>query len=211
MSDGWRSEDARENSRAQGATSCAFAFHVRRLRPQSRAMERRIITRRALVLGGATLCSAFDAHAGGVRTQPLFVIARSKNANVVHYDARVHESGRLDASDPVIAYWIMRAEDGRREGLSFLERKLAYGFTTNFEAGGDVLRLRLQAFSRRDLVVRRDERGRFHAEATIAARRARLERIFVASDEGGLTPSVRYLDLFGLLPDGARVSERILP
>jgi len=105
----------------------------------------------------------------------------------------------------------MRAEDGRREGLGWLERKLAYGFTTSFAAGGDALRLKLQAFSRRELVVRRDENGHFYAEATIAARRARLERIFVASNEGGLTPSVRYLDLFGRLPDGARVSERILP
>jgi hypothetical protein len=174
-------------------------------------MERRIITRRAALLGGATLFAAFGAHADGVRTQPLFVIARSKNANVVHYDARVHASGRLDAGEPVIAYWIMRAEDGRREALSFFEQRLAYGFTTSFAAGGDALRLELHAFSRRELVVRHDENGRFHAETTIAARRARLDHIFVASDERGLTPRVRYLDLFGRLPDGARVSERILP
>lgn len=174
-------------------------------------MERRISTRRAIVLGGATFVASFAAFAGGVRAQPLFVIARSKNANVVHYDARVHESGRLDAGEPVVAYWIMRAEDGRREGLGFFERRLAYGFTTSFEVGGDVLRLKLKAFSRRDLLLRRDGSGRFHAETTIAGHPARLERIFVASDESGITPSVRYLDLFGRLPEGARVSERILP
>jgi hypothetical protein len=189
----------------------AFALAALRLRPPSRAMERKIMTRRAILIGGATLFGAVDALAGGVRAQALFVIARSKNANVVHYDARVHESGRLDGEAPVVAYWIMRAEDGRREGLSFFERKLAYGFTTSFTPGGDALRLRLTAFSRRELLVRRDESGRFHAEMTIAGRRARLERIFVASDEGGLTPSVRYLDLFGRSPDGVRVSERILP
>lgn len=42
--------------------------------------------------------------------------------------------------------------------------------------------------------------------------RARLERIFVASEEGILTPSVRYVELGGRrLVDGTRVSERVLP
>jgi hypothetical protein len=41
---------------------------------------------------------------------------------------------------------------------------------------------------------------------------ARLERIYVASDEHGVTPSVRYCDLFGRRhDDGSRVSERVLP
>lgn len=169
------------------------------------------MTRRALVLGVATLCAGFDARAEGTRSQPLFVIARSKNANVVHYEARVQRSGRLDRDEPVIAYWVMLAANGRREGLSWLERKFAYGFKASFEPGGDVLRVELTAFSRRALAVRSDENGIFHAEVAISGRRSRLERIFVASDEGGITPSVRYVDLFGRLSDGARVSERILP
>ncbi len=169
------------------------------------------MTRRAVVLGGATLCIGFDALADTARTEPLFVIARSKNANVVQYAARVNRDGRLDREEPVIAYWIMRAEDGRREGLTWLERRLAYGFTTAWAPGGDALRLELKAFSRRGLAVNREENGHFHAETTIAGRRARLERIFVASDERGITPTVRYLDLFGRQTDGTRVSERILP
>lgn len=174
-------------------------------------MEATLSSRRAVLLGAATLMSGVAARADAARAQPLFVIARSKNENVVHYDARVRERGRLDADDPVVAYWVMLAEDGRREGLTWLERRLAYGFSTNFRAGGDVLELRLRAFSRRALAVRRAENGVFHAEITLGGSSARLERIFVASDEHGVTPSVRYFDLFGQRPDGTRVSERILP
>ncbi len=139
--------------------------------------QRLIVARRALVLGGAALFGAFAARAGSVRTQPLFVIARSKNTNVVHYDARVHQGGRRDAAGPAMVYRVLRAEDGRREAPSFLERKLAYGFTTRFDAGGDALTLELQAFSRRGLRVRRDENGYFHAEATLATRRAARARL----------------------------------
>src|SRR5579871_1079208 len=61
--------------------------------------------------------------------QPLFVIERSTNANVVHYDARLTPAGELDASRPIDAYWVMQAADGRREELTSLERSKAYGFT----------------------------------------------------------------------------------
>jgi hypothetical protein len=175
-------------------------------------MESVLSTRRALLLGAATMLSGLEARADGVQARPLFVIARSKNANVVHYDARVKESGRFDADAPVVAYWVMAAEDGRRESLTWLERRLAYGFSTAFVGGGDALTLRLRAFPRRELLVRRAQNGYFHAEVPIVGHAATLERIFVASEEGGVTPSVRYFDLIGRrLTDGSRVSERILP
>src|SRR5216117_743105 len=61
--------------------------------------------------------------------RPLFSIERSTNANVVHYEARVTEDGKLDPADPVAVYWIMVAEDGRRQELNYLEKSRAYGFT----------------------------------------------------------------------------------
>ena len=61
-------------------------------------------------------------------THPLFIIERSKNTNVVHYDARLTADGKLDPEEPVIAYYVMLAEDGRRKELSWIEKKMAYGF-----------------------------------------------------------------------------------
>ena len=56
---------------------------------------------------------------GGVDfSQLLFVIEKSTNANVVHYDARIMPDGELDPRQPVEAYWVMAAEDGRKENLS---------------------------------------------------------------------------------------------
>ena len=43
--------------------------------------------------------------------QSLFVIERSKNANVVQYDARLTADGVLDPKEPVKVYWILLAED----------------------------------------------------------------------------------------------------
>jgi hypothetical protein len=162
------------------------------------------------MLGAAAWMGGVEAQAGSLRLQSLFVITRSKNANEVHYAVRVRSDGRLDPDEPVTAYWILRAEDGRREDLSFLERRLAYGFSAKFGARSDALSLRLQAFPTRVLGVRCDARGRFFAHVPIAGHPARLERIFVATDESGVTPSVRYLELFGVSQaGGTSVTERI--
>jgi uncharacterized protein DUF4833 len=168
------------------------------------------VSRRALLVGAALGGIGFEAHAGSSRA-PLFVIARSKNANVVHYDARLDRHGRLDTAEPIAAYWIMHAENGRREELTWLERKFAYGWSTTVDANGE-LRVTLKAFSARTLAVFQGKSGAFRARVRLAQRPAALERIYVASDERGLTPSVRYVDVFGTaLDDGRRLSERIVP
>ena len=49
--------------------------------------------------------------------QPLFTISRSTNANVLHYDANFASPGKLDPKMPIVVYWIMLAENGRREEI----------------------------------------------------------------------------------------------
>jgi hypothetical protein len=137
----------------------------------------------------------------------LFTIARSKNANVVRYSARCRQKD-LDSGAPIEAHWLMLAEDGRREELSWAERKLAYGFTVS-DLSADACRLRLVAFKNRPILVQRRPEG-FRALVAIAGRRATLERIFVRTSEGTLFPSVQHVDLYGMSLDGAPLTERIL-
>jgi hypothetical protein len=174
-------------------------------------MERLHVGRRALLVGAALGSFGLDAHAGSSPSVPLFVITRSKNANVVHYEAHLQPNGVLDRAHPLLAYWVMRAEDGRRESLTWLEEKLAYGWSSSFDARGELL-VRLRAFSGRALRVFRESSGQFRALGRIVGHPAVLERIHVVSDDRGLTPTVRYVDLFGIAQhDGRRVTERIVP
>jgi len=85
------------------------------------------------------------AAAAQTKTSPLFIIERSKNANVVHYDARLTADGELDPKEPVIAYWIRLAEDGRREELSWIEKKKTYGFTIKPDQSGKGYKMTLVA------------------------------------------------------------------
>ena len=175
-------------------------------------MHRRKLLETALALcGGALVHSAATSASARPTTSRLFIIARSKNANIVRYDARLNVEGGLDLENPVVAYWILAAEDNRREGLSWLERRLAYGYELS-DVNERGFRMRLSASGRRPLTIERDGARGFRARTQIAGRPAFLRKVFVSTDEGGVLPSVNYVELHGI--DAARsspLSERLAP
>jgi len=143
------------------------------------------------------------------RSQELFLIERSKNANVVRYDVRLEKGGAYDVRQPLDAYWLLRAEDGRREELTDLERRAAYGYEILPNAKATEFGVRLVAAKERPLAVRR-RAGTYRAEVVIDGGTAVLESVFVATKESGVIPKVLYVELRGSSVAGGRpVRERI--
>lgn len=67
----------------------------------------------------------------------LFIISRSKNKNIVVYEAKM-EGGTIKASDPIDAYWLdidpeyvekarAKGVESDRVDLNMIERNMAYG------------------------------------------------------------------------------------
>ncbi|HEY5375603.1 MAG TPA: DUF4833 domain-containing protein [Polyangiaceae bacterium] len=169
-----------------------------------------MLSRRDLhVLASGAALSLVAPRLFATSSRELFRLGRSKNANVVRYAVRTGADGRLDAACPVEAYWLMLAEDGRREELTWTERKLAYGFSVSEQTSQGLL-LHLSACSARELRVRSSD-GAFRAELAIAGQRAFLQRIFVQTEEGLLLPRVRFVELSGVTARARHVSERIVP
>ena len=139
----------------------------------------------------------------------LFIIQRNRNANEVHYDAQVGPDGAL-AKEPVVAYWIMKAEGGRREDLTFLERKLAYGFEVLPPDAKGEREMKLVAWEDRPIGLTKAG-GRWRAFTRIDGKNAYLTRLFIQSEESGSTPKVLYVDLFGEAVDGGKeVTEHVV-
>jgi uncharacterized protein DUF4833 len=152
------------------------------------------------------------AAAAATRQERLFVIARSTNKNVVHYECCFDEKGRLDRAEPLRAYWSMHEDGGRREGLTWVERQLAYGWSIASKVTEQGFDLRLLAFPQRPLAVRLMRSGQYQALVRIANRSAALQRIFVQVQDGALVPRVDYVELFGTsLATREAVTERLEP
>jgi hypothetical protein len=133
----------------------------------------------------------------------LFRIARSTNENVI-----VYEVDDPDGDDPVRASWILFDEGGRREDLSEIEKRLAYGF--DLERMGRAFRLTLRA-DRSRWIYLREHAGCLRVFRPIAGRVALLNHIYVEVRDG-LVPSVKWIDVFGTDPaTGEARRERIFP
>lgn len=140
----------------------------------------------------------------------LFRLGRSKNANVVVYEANLSPAGTLDPGAPVKALWVLHAARGEREELSWLEWRMAYGFDVRPDDPGPGFLLTFKAKGDRPVrIVLRD--GCPVALAEIGGRQGILKRIFIKADDRYLIPSVEYVEVFGTDPDTGRdLYERIV-
>lgn len=123
----------------------------------------------------------------------LFRIERSKNANVVLYEAKTP----LDADQPVTASWLLLAGSGKRQALTFFEKLLAYGFDVRLAKSAQSAVLTLKALKGRTLRVATHGQC-LAAYGSIGGAEAVLKRVFVTTDERGATPKVTSIELFGV-------------
>jgi hypothetical protein len=130
------------------------------------------------------------------RTQSLFIIERSKNANVVHYDAQLTTGGEIDPNKPVIAYWIMLANDGHREELNWMEKKKAYGFSIKPDSSVNGYKMTVVTVPQGQITVKKDGDA-VRAELVIDDRPAVLEKIYINASDGLTGPIVHYIELHG--------------
>lgn len=159
----------------------------------------------------AFLCVSANIRAEPLQRQSLFHIERSKNANIIQYDAQVSPDGTLDATNPVIAYWIRLAERGQIEPLTWVQEEFAFGFDANYDAKNDTVALEMEHDVGRKLTVLRvgDE---YRVKTTIAGTTAYLEKIYIKAHRRMLLVKVEYLDVFGTdASTGEALYERLTP
>ena len=145
----------------------------------------------------------------GQQSHRLFHIDRSKDIDIVVYDA-VTEGGRLAEDDPVDVYWILKQEDNKRDDLNWIERWKGYGVDVEKRWGRDSLEFVMRADGTKVRVTKRD--GKWIAIARINDDLARLESIYVKTDESGWFPEVLEVHMKGYrLSDGVRLVEVIRP
>ena len=154
---------------------------------------------------------AAPATAAQIKTLTLFIIERNLNANVVHYDARLTADGKLDPKEPVIAYWVMLAKDGKRQKLNWIEKKKAYGFTIKPDSSVNGYKMTLVAAPERQITVKK-EKDAVRAEAVIGGKPAVLEKMYINATEGVTGPKVHYIEVYGKdLQTGEERREKMVP
>ena len=131
------------------------------------------------------------------KTSNLFVIERSKNANVVNYDAVLTDAGKINEQNPIDAYWLLYAEkNGEREELSAFDKK-AYGFQTTYNKEKGNFNFVLKAVKEKPMVLDLYDNVP-KAVMKINDIDCFLEKVYIESKDGALgIPKVSFYELFG--------------
>ncbi len=127
----------------------------------------------------------------------MFVIERSKNANIVCYDANVSADGTINKENPVDAYWLLYAKkNGEREELSAFDKK-AYGFKVKYNEENKNFDFVLKAVKDKPMTVNVYDNI---PKTVIKINDADcfLEKVYIDSEDGAFgIPKVSYYELYG--------------
>ena len=145
-----------------------------------------------LALTGAPLLTQAETPT----QQHLFKIERSKNANIIQYDAQVGPDGKLLKKEPVVGYWIRLAEQGQVQELSWVQRTFAFGFDAKLDRNRERAELDMAADFGRPIIVIRN-RDVYRATAPIDGSLSYLEKIFIQASGKGMSITVEYIELYG--------------
>jgi hypothetical protein len=153
--------------------------------------------------------SGFAGTASAEKKEHLFFIERSMNKNIVYYDVCHNDNKKLCESNPVTAYWIL--EGGKKEGLSSLEKKYAFGIKA-INLQDDNFKFSVAAIEKTTIAIEKIK-GRYRAVTSINNREIVLEKVYVNTKAGLLgMPQVCYIDYTGRTTQGnTPVKIRVVP
>jgi hypothetical protein len=127
---------------------------------------------------------------------PLFKIERSKNSNIIQYDARSGPDGKLLKKDPLIGYWIRHNEQGQRMELSWVQRTFAFGFKTKLAKDRESAEMEMaQDLGAPISVIRVGDV--YRATAPLEGGTSYLDKIYIKASGKGIKVNVEYVETFG--------------
>jgi uncharacterized membrane protein len=143
--------------------------------------------------------------------QSLFKIERSKNANIIQYDAQIGANGKLYKNEPVIGYWVRLADQGQVKELNWIQRKFAFGFDAKYHQSIDSVTIKMVADIGQPIEVRHLN-GKYRAIVKLDGKLSELDKIFIQSHGSGMSVTVDYVEVFGNdLKTGDKTYDKIIP
>lgn len=140
----------------------------------------------------------------------LFYLQRDPNTNTLIYKLNLDENGNLIKSAPVLIQWIRYAEKGEIKGLSYIQRKFAYGLETK-EIAKDKYEIRFISYKKLPLYLYKNKDNEYQVSVNINAKTIKINRIFVRIEGGSFwIPNVKYAEVEGIDDlSGKSINERI--
>ena len=129
----------------------------------------------------------------------LFFLQRTPNTNTIICELN-YKDGIVDKENPVHVFWIRYQERGQIEGLSYIQRKFAYGIQSK-EIGANKYELNFVSFKKYKMYLMQASDHQFHVYTLINKKQAILTRFYIEINGGTFwSPNVEYVEISGIEP-----------
>lgn len=140
----------------------------------------------------------------------LFYIQRNQNKNTVVYNLNKNCDGCVNQEYPMEVSWINYSDGGARKSLNYIQNKLAYGYQSK-PINSSTFEFHFLSYEKLRFFIAKQEDDNYKALLNIDNEMSILNNVYVYSEEFGVFPQVKFIELFGeSLSDGKSVYQRIL-
>lgn len=140
----------------------------------------------------------------------LFNILRNKDSNKLVYEVNLDKNGRLNQINPINIYWIKHTKGGRKETLSMLEKKLAYGIKY-LKINSETTYFQIVSYPNKTLILKKFEDEKFKVLADINGEQAELTKLFIHINGGSfLLPKITSIEIHGINTQDRKNTKEII-
>lgn len=140
----------------------------------------------------------------------LFYIQRNQNKNTVVYNLNKNNCGHIHHDFPMKVSWINYSDGGERKELNAFQNKLAYGYHSSI-INNDAFEFHFVSYEKLKFFIGKQKDGNFKAMVKMNNELSILNNVYVYSEEYGVFPQVKFIELFGTSLCGQESTyERIL-
>lgn len=145
----------------------------------------------------------------------LFYVQRTINTNTIVYTLNLDKEGRINETEPIKAYWIKYAQDGKIDPLTFIQRNYAYGIKVKLiDNEKKSFLFEFVSYSKRKFYLMKSTvDNQYHAYGYINNKLTILNNIMVRIEGGSFwLPNVKSVEVSAKDPSSsAIITETIRP
>lgn len=142
----------------------------------------------------------------------LFKIDRSKDKNVVLYDINLTETGQLHSKKPINYYWIKNEKKGNIEGLTWIQKKYAYGIDY-LAITDEFATFKFVSYDKLTFTLKKSKDKKYHVFTKFNDKLVKVKYVFVQIDGGTFwIPNVTEVKIYATeVKTGKEVIKTIYP
>jgi hypothetical protein len=127
----------------------------------------------------------------------LFKIQRSKDANEIYYEANIKSNNKIQTDEPINIYWIKHENKGKKETLSHLQKKYAYGLNYSEISDTEAV-FKFVSYKDREFTLKRNRWGAFKVFTNSKGSEIIVSRLYLQIEGGTLWfPQITRIDIYG--------------